>query len=573
MIIVGLLGIFTTLLFIYLILADVGRGRRLHAQLVEERGRAEKLARVKEEFLANMSHEIRTPLNSIVGFAEQLSLVHQDQNQSQFTHAIQRSANHLLALVNQVLDFSKIEAGKQQNADEPFDLFELLRDVCDTFKMRAEEKKISLTWHTHGYVPQYLQGNALSLKQIMINLTANAIKFTERGGVTINCNSELNNNDSGILLRIEVQDTGIGIPAEMTEKIFEEFNQSEPSVSRKFGGTGLGLTITKRLTELLNGSVEVKSEPGTGSLFTVILPFKKAQAALVNNAEVAIDAAQPVFSGRKILIADDEEMNVLLCKTILNKWGIETHSAGDGEEALLKFFSEDFDAVLLDLQMPEVDGISAAKSIRSSADPIKQNVPLIAFTANVYSNQEKELANAGFNTVLFKPFREKELAEVLTKLFHITENNSGESDHTHITAQQMNYEQLPYNLEYLRKTSGSNHEFLISMLESFIENNDRHLKLLADAASKKDWKAAGQVAHKMIPSYRYLQITETEIRLKRIEESAAENNEVHNIPRQVAEISESSQMVFGLLRTEIKGLKDEVVVPIKDQKAFTSIKL
>lgn len=547
---IGILGILTTLLFIYLILTDISRSKRLHAQLIEERTRAEKLAKVKEEFLANMSHEIRTPLNAIVGFADQLGQDEQSSKHKKFTNAIQRSAAHLLSLVNQVLDFSKIEAGKQQHDEEPFNFHQLIHDLHDTFRMKAVEKNIWFSYRIDENVPEFVSGDSLSVKQIIINLVGNALKFTEHGGVIINCFLEVE-NDEMVTIRTEVKDTGIGIPRDMTQKIFEEFTQRDYAITRKYGGTGLGLTITRKLTEFLKGTIEVESEAGAGSVFTVKLPFKKCDNLQNIISEVPALNFSHTFTGKTALIADDEEMNVMLCKTILEKWGMKTIYARDGSEALEKFNTAGFDVVLLDVQMPLMSGIEVAKKIRSSADPAKRNIPLIALTANVYSNQQEEMQSAGFSEVIFKPFKERELFDSMKKLLL---NRQGSGIQSNGEQNGLNYEESEkplFSLAYLQETSGSNHGFVISMVRSFINNNRRHLKLLHEAMHQKDRETLRQVAHKMIPSYRYLQIEATEEKLKQLEELSAESYHPA-IPALINQISEVTEKVFEMLEKEIK---------------------
>ncbi|MEO5674143.1 MAG: ATP-binding protein [Chitinophagales bacterium] len=547
---IGILGILTTLLFIYLILTDISRSKRLHAQLIEERTRAEKLAKVKEEFLANMSHEIRTPLNAIVGFADQLGQDEQSSKHKKFTNAIQRSAAHLLSLVNQVLDFSKIEAGKQQHDEEPFNFHQLIHDLHDTFRMKAVEKNIWFSYRIDENVPEFVSGDSLSVKQIIINLVGNALKFTEHGGVIINCILE-EENDEMVTIRTDVKDTGIGIPLEMTQKIFEEFTQRDYAITRKYGGSGLGLTITRKLTEFLRGTIEVQSEAGAGSVFIVKLPFKKCDKLQNIISEVPALNFSYTFTGKTALIADDEEMNVMLCKTILEKWGMKTICVHDGSEALEKFNTTGFDVVLLDVQMPLMSGIEVAKKIRSSADPAKRNIPLIALTANVYSTQQAEMQSAGFSEVIFKPFKERELLESMKKLLLNRQGSGIQSNGEQNGLIDEESEKPLFSLAYLQETSGSNKAFVISMAHSFINNNRRHLKLLHEAMHQKDRETLRQVAHKMIPSYRYLQIEATEEKLKQLEELSAESYHPA-IPALIQQISEVTEKVFEMLEKEIK---------------------
>ncbi|HYV92815.1 MAG TPA: ATP-binding protein [Chitinophagales bacterium] len=554
MTVIGVLGILITVIFIYLILLDVTRSNQLRSQLVEERKRAEKLAKAKEEFLANMSHEIRTPLNAIVGFADQLSGQSQNEKQEHYTEAIQRSSGHLLSLVNQILDFSKIESGKLQQTNVQFDFHKLVREVHEDFKIKAAEKNIWFSYRIDENVPEIVIGDPLSVKQIIINLVSNALKFTDHGGVIITCFLEEEKEDIA-QVRIEVKDTGIGIALQMQEKIFEEFTQQDPEITRRFGGTGLGLTITKKLVEFLNGRVEVTSNQGAGSVFSVIIPLKKSEALPVE--EVKAPPIKNFFShhNKCALIVDDEEMNVTLCKIILESWGLKTDTAHGGKEALEKIQNNDYDLVLLDLQMPEMSGIDVAHHVRSLADPRKQRVPLIALTANVYSHQQKNFSEAGFSDVLVKPFKERELFERVKKFLlneeqvnkisssiqnnHLTENTAGKL----------------FSLEYLKKTSGADQRFIIGMLQTFITNNGNHLQMLDEALAANDWKLLHRVTHKMIPSFRYLQVNVLESKLKMLEKISEEKTSWEEVPGIVREIKLVTEKLLNLLAEEIKNLQ------------------
>ena len=561
---IGILGILSSLIFIYLILTDVARSNRLREQLLEERKRAEKLTRVKEEFLANMSHEIRTPLNAIVGFTEQLSKEDQKDRQQQFLRAIENSSQHLLSIVNQILDFSRIESGKWQLEEEPFDFHELIREVHETLRIKALEKNILFSYRIDENVPRFVTGAALSTKQIIINLVSNAIKFTEKGGVSIECIAEEETDDI-VKIRTEVKDTGIGVDPEMQQKIFEEFTQNDPSITRRFGGTGLGLTITKKLTELLSGKIGVRSNEGVGSIFTLIIPFKKSGETAVADHEPAKFQDLSFLQNKSVLIVDDEKMNIMLCKTILENKGVTTDSASNGAEALEKFQNHDYDFILLDVQMPEMSGIEVARRIRASEDEVKKSVPLIALTADVFSKKKKEMGESGFNEVLIKPFKENELFASIRNILFPEEKQTSEikmNEQEHPSSAKQNGRL--FSLEYLEKTSGANPPFIINMLQSFIHNNEQHLHLLDEAQAANDWNQIYRITHKMIPSYRYLQIDDIESKLKLLEKISEEKTELEKAPELISDIRAVTEKVFTLLQEEIKALQqaeEESIVP------------
>jgi CheY-like chemotaxis protein/two-component sensor histidine kinase len=521
---------------------------------VEERKRAEKLAKAKEEFLANMSHEIRTPLNAIVGFADLLAGQNQDEKQVEYTEAIQRSSGHLLSLVNQILDFSKIESGKLQQTSVQFDFHKMIREVHEDFRIKAAEKNIWFSYRIDESVPQFVSGDPLSVKQIIINLVSNALKFTTHGGVIINCFLEEEKEDL-VQIRIEVKDTGIGIAPQMQEKIFEEFTQQDPEITRRFGGTGLGLTITKKLVEFLNGKIEVSSNQGAGSIFSVIIPFKKSETLPVEEAKTSAIKNFFLSHNKRALIVDDEEMNVTLCRIVLESWGLKTDCAYNGKDALEKIQNNEYDLVLLDLQMPEMSGIEVAQNIRSMSNESKRHVPMIALTANVYSHQQKNFSAAGFNDVLVKPFKEKELFDRVKYLLLIEEHHdkvNSSDQNNHLT---QNFANKLFSLEYLERTSGANRPFIIEMLQSFITNNSNHIRLLEEAVANEDWELLHRISHKMIPSFRYLRVDGMETKLKVLEKISEEKISWENVPQMVNEVKSVTEELFSLLSKEIKKLQ------------------
>ena len=551
---IGMLGIVSTLIFIYLIMTDISRSNRLKLQLIEERGRAEKLAKVKEEFLANMSHEIRTPLNSIIGFTEQLSKQNLDEKQQRFTNAIQHSSDHLVSLVNQVLDFSKMESGKYKLHEESFDFPEMIREVYETFRIKASEKNILLAYKIEENVPRFLKGDVMGVKQILINLAGNGIKFTDSGSVEINCRLK-EENDEVVKILMEVKDTGAGIPADMKEKIFEKFTQAENEMTRKYGGAGLGLAISKKLVESMDGTISVESEPGRGATFSVMIPFKKSEQSEAKEQEETPVLYTSIFRNRRALLVDDEEMNVMLNQVILTKWGMKIESAANGMEALEKVRNNNYDLLLLDIQMPGMSGIEVANEIRSMAEDSKKNVPIIALTANVFNDQNKTASGSPFNDILIKPFKEKDLFEKIKNVLRLT---SIESSKPFIEVSNGNEElgddQL-FSLKYLEKTSGANSEFEIRMLRSFIQNNTGHLARLKEALNEKDWDTIHRLAHKMIPQFRYLQIRRTEEKLKLVEQLTEQKKHLEKIPALVTEISSVTEEVLESLDDEIQKLE------------------
>ena len=552
---ITLIGLVGALVFIGLILRDIAISNRLRAQVEQERLRAEKLARAKQEFLANMSHEIRTPLNSIIGFAELLSKEKAETNREEFISAIQKSSNHLLSLVNDILDFSKIEEGKFKVQEAPFMPAELMDEIQKNFEVRAAQKNIRFEVHVDPRIPSPLMGDVMSVKQILINLVNNAIKFTEHGSVTVNVAMEQEKKNSCVV-RMEVRDTGIGIPEDVKGKLFSAFTQSSSDISRKYGGTGLGLAISKKLVEMLGGTISVESAEAKGSVFMVFIPFAKARPQdeeSGNDSEKGKDVAGQL-GGKAILIADDEEMNIRLCEMILAKYGVQTTSAKNGKEAVEKISKQHFDLVLMDLQMPQMNGMEAMKAVRAMKDESRRNIPVISLSANVFGSRMEEYAAAGFTGELIKPFREEQLISLLIQHLEGTVPPLPVNEKGVV----VNNSDKPYSLQYLESTSGSDHQFIRGMLESFIQKTNEQMKAIHNSLGQGDVKNIREVAHRMIPAFRYLGMSATEEKMRRLENLTAAGNPSTEISVLIESIAADLKEVLPMLKEEIAKLQPEI---------------
>ena len=380
-------------------------------QLAFEKTRAEAASIAKSNFLATMSHEIRTPMNGVLGMAQVLAGTSLTDDQQLYVNTILDSGHSLLAVINDVLDFSKIEAGKMILENHRFTLQKIIDDVQNLFMNKANEKGIELSANIDKGCPNKLKGDSLRIKQILQNLVSNAIKFTEQGAVTIKISGSKISEGSASLM-VYVMDSGLGIAPEGQAKLFTDFTQIDSSTTRKFGGTGLGLAICKQLITLMNGEIGVKSEAGKGATFwfTINLDIDKSIPSKEDTTQKATIEEQPNLNG-KVLLVEDNSVNQIVAKTILEKFGLTPVIANDGQEAIQQVVQNKFDLILMDCQMPVLDGFDATARIRQIE--IENNsstrLPIIALTANVHDKDKERCLAVGMDGYLAKPIVKDEL--------------------------------------------------------------------------------------------------------------------------------------------------------------------
>lgn len=406
-------GILIMLVFLVIVYREVKHNNKLRRELLQEKKSTEKLAKAKEEFLANMSHEIRTPMNVIVGFSEQLLKTELSHDQQKLLFNIRRSSDHLITIINEILDYSKMESGGIALEHIAFGVEDVLEEVYVSFKNTAEKKGIAFSYTIAAEVGKTVVGDSVRLKQVLLNLVANAVKFTEKGAIKISCKLASATAATHTLL-FEVSDTGIGIGPENVSAIFEQFTQADSSVTRRYGGTGLGLTISRKLVELQQGSISVKSEAGKGSVFSFTIPYS---LPLDNAVSTAGNGTQPALNrelaaGKKVLVVDDDEMNKLLAQHILEGYGMRTEMASNGVEALEKIGAQHYDIILMDLHMPEMGGLEVMERIREK----NITTPMIAVTGNVLKGESDRCFAAGMSGYISKPYHEAELMQKITEL-------------------------------------------------------------------------------------------------------------------------------------------------------------
>lgn len=393
------------------LLKEIEQRKCIEVELLQAKERAERASEAKNHFLANVSHELRTPLNGIIGFSSILEKAELTEEQGGFVRQINRSANSLLRNVNDILDITAIEAGHLKLYEQPFSLSTELDDVLALMRPLAAQKGLLLKGHFKEIVNETLLGDASRLKQVITNILSNAIKYTEKGGIELRV-LQAEKSSSSVTLRFEIEDTGIGIPESSAESVFDNFTQVDSFDHKRVEGVGLGLAIVKNLLTKMGGRIWLNSAPGRGTTFSFELPFKLAteRALTSKDTDQGTESFPDELQRLNILVVDDNEVNRMVLTTFLRQHGISYQEASSGESALELISNNHFDAVLLDIQMPDISGIEVAKQLID----LNHEIPsLIAVTAHAFPEQRSEIIAAGFSEFLVKPISEQGLLNVL----------------------------------------------------------------------------------------------------------------------------------------------------------------
>jgi signal transduction histidine kinase/CheY-like chemotaxis protein len=487
-------------------------------KLGKEKTRADHSAKIKEQFLANMSHEIRTPINAVVGFANLLQKTPLQENQKQFVDLIQNSGESLLSVVNDILDISKIEAGMMRITRNPFNVHEICTSIEMMFYHKMNEKKLSFHFEYDEQIPGTIIGDAERLKQVLINLINNAVKFTHDGEVTLLVQL-VEKTEKEAKLRFTVKDTGIGISEQKLSTIFERFEQADIGTSRQYGGTGLGLSIVEQIINLQGGDIAVKSNVGKGTIFTVTLAYEYITEPGVLSTPIAENnMMNDQFNGCKILVAEDNKTNQVLVKFILQQWNLQFEFAENGYQVLELLKKNKYNLVLMDIQMPVMDGYEAASKLR---EELNITIPVIAMTAHVLPTEKQKCIDAGMNDYISKPIIEENLLQMLKKYlgsFNTAANKPQENA-------QKDEKFVYVDIDYLDRIFSGNKEFINEIMFQFRAQFPDELKQLKRNILEQNKEEVLGITHHMKTTLSALSLeTPLRINLDEIEIAAKKHN-------------------------------------------------
>ena len=475
------------------IFAELATSIAEDAKIIAEKAskKAEEAVKSKQQFLSNMSHEIRTPMNAIIGFTKVVLKTELTPKQKEYLLAIKLSGDSLIVLINDILDLAKVDAGKMTFEKTPFKLNLSIKAMLHLFETKIQEKNLKLIINYDNNIPEVLVGDPVRLHQIILNLVSNAVKFTNKGKITVKIDL-VSEDELKTSVKFSIIDTGIGIKRSKIETVFENFQQATSDTSRLFGGTGLGLAIVKQLVEAQDGTIEVESEFDKGSTFSFILNFDKTNSEAVLEPEII--ELNTEIKNIKILVVEDMELNQLLMKTLLDDFGFACDIAANGKLAIDKLKVSTYDVILMDLQMPEMNGFEATEYIRNT---LKSDIPIIALTADVTTVDVAKCKEVGMNDYVSKPVDERllysKLISILKKPVMIIEKETKGI----ITTEKVKY----IDMSYLNKLTKSNPKLMTEMINVYLKQTPPLISTMKQSFFDKDWVVLQATVHKMIPSF------------------------------------------------------------------------
>ncbi|TLM90063.1 PAS domain S-box protein [Hymenobacter jeollabukensis] len=503
---------------------------------------AEAAATARANFLANMSHEIRTPLNGVLGMATLLSKTPLDGRQAQYLDVIRSSGQHLLGVINDVLDIAKISSGKVEFEQSVFNLCDSMGAAIQPLVLQAAQKGLTFSGtplRTSCAYP-WVTGDAHRLNQILINLTANAVKFTDAGGHIDVVGELLSETADTISVEFRVKDTGPGIAPERLERIFDSFTQAYADTSRKHGGTGLGLTISRALVEQMGGTLTVTSELGQGSTFAFQVTLPKADRAELPAASTPATLDTGALQGKRVLLVEDNEINRDVARLLLEEWGVVVEEAVNGEAGVQQFYAQAYDAVLMDIQMPGMNGLEATARLLQHPDPQRAATPIVALTANAFREDNEQYLAAGMTATLAKPFDEADLYRTLVQVLERSIAPAAPA----------------YDLQPLRDMARGKEAFVTKIIRSFLTNMPDSLLELEAAAAAANWPVVARIVHHIKPNLTALRVPGTEAPVAQLEQfrhDAPVHLPDHELRASAAQLAQAVQRALRQLPRELEG--------------------
>jgi len=522
----------------------------------EEKSKAENAMQSKQHFLSNMSHEIRTPLNAIIGFAKVISKTDLTEKQKEYIAAIKTSGDTLIVLINDILDLAKVDAGKMTFEQEPFELASSISAMLHLFDTKIQEKNLELVKEYDQKIPRILLGDPVRLNQIILNLVSNAVKFTLRGKIIVSLRL-LKQDAVSVYIELAVRDTGIGIPENKMATIFENFQQANSGTSRLYGGTGLGLAIVKQLVEMQGGSISVKSDVDEGSRFSVKLTFQKTQVEAKKEMR-EVELCHPI-KNITVLVAEDIALNQLLMRTLLDDFGFGYDIAGNGKMAIEKLQTKAYDIILMDLQMPEMNGFEATEYIRNK---MNCKIPIIALTADVTTVDLAKCKSVGMDDYISKPVDERLLYDKIVGLVQKSgaHNSCKDNEHEVIKNEKIRF----VDLSYLTQRTKSDPKLMMEMIALYLEQTPPLINIMKQGLQDKNWNQLQSAVHKMIPSFSIMGISQDfEHIAKKVQEYA--NNiqvQTEGIPLLVMQLEDVCAQACNELEEEFYHIKKNNVLNV-----------